>query len=101
MHRPPCAEMCLISNKTQAAAAAAKIRAGGAYAAIYSSFVWPLSPHVVSLCLHVLQEIYSFLAQELKSLASAHNERLLHTPHNPISLGRMVSIKQTDHTCGT
>ncbi|KAM7366182.1 hypothetical protein PAMP_015647 [Pampus punctatissimus] len=32
------------------------------------------------------KEIYSFLAQELKSLASAHGERLLHTPHNPISL---------------
>ncbi|KAM4564900.1 O-phosphoseryl-tRNA(Sec) selenium transferase isoform 2-T5 [Fundulus diaphanus] len=32
------------------------------------------------------KEIYSFLAEELKSLASAHGERLLHTPHNPISL---------------
>uniref|UniRef100_A0A1A8R7P0 O-phosphoseryl-tRNA(Sec) selenium transferase n=1 Tax=Nothobranchius pienaari TaxID=704102 RepID=A0A1A8R7P0_9TELE len=32
------------------------------------------------------KEIYSFLAQELKNLASAHGERLLHTPHNPISL---------------
>lgn len=44
---------------------------------------------VARLCLHVLQEIYSFLAQELKSLASAHGERLLHTPHNPISLGKL------------
>lgn len=34
------------------------------------------------------QEIYSFLAEELKSLAAAHGERLLHTPHNPISLGK-------------
>uniref|UniRef100_A0A3P9MBA8 O-phosphoseryl-tRNA(Sec) selenium transferase n=1 Tax=Oryzias latipes TaxID=8090 RepID=A0A3P9MBA8_ORYLA len=32
------------------------------------------------------KEIYSILAEELKSLASAHGERLLHTPHNPISL---------------
>ncbi|XP_013859837.1 O-phosphoseryl-tRNA(Sec) selenium transferase [Austrofundulus limnaeus] len=32
------------------------------------------------------KEIYLFLAQELKALASAHGERLLHTPHNPISL---------------
>uniref|UniRef100_A0A3Q2Q230 O-phosphoseryl-tRNA(Sec) selenium transferase n=1 Tax=Fundulus heteroclitus TaxID=8078 RepID=A0A3Q2Q230_FUNHE len=32
------------------------------------------------------KEIYLFLAEELKSLASAHGERLLHTPHNPISL---------------
>ncbi|MEQ2168979.1 hypothetical protein GOODEAATRI_020298, partial [Goodea atripinnis] len=31
-------------------------------------------------------EIYSFLVEELKNLASAHGERLLHTPHNPISL---------------
>lgn len=34
------------------------------------------------------QEIYSFLAEELKSLAATHGERLLHTPHNPISLGK-------------
>ncbi|XP_023822021.1 O-phosphoseryl-tRNA(Sec) selenium transferase [Oryzias latipes] len=32
------------------------------------------------------KEIYSILAEELKRLASAHGERLLHTPHNPISL---------------
>lgn len=32
------------------------------------------------------KEIYSFLAEELKSLAATHGERLLHTPHNPISL---------------
>lgn len=32
------------------------------------------------------KEIYSFLSEELKSLASQHGERLLHTPHNPISL---------------
>ncbi|XP_047241948.1 O-phosphoseryl-tRNA(Sec) selenium transferase isoform X2 [Girardinichthys multiradiatus] len=32
------------------------------------------------------KEIYSFLVEELKNLASAHGERLLHTPHNPISL---------------
>ncbi|KAM6909331.1 O-phosphoseryl-tRNA(Sec) selenium transferase isoform 2-T2 [Xenentodon cancila] len=32
------------------------------------------------------KEMYSSLAQELKTLASVHGERLLHTPHNPISL---------------
>lgn len=36
-----------------------------------------------------LQEIYMLLAQELSTLASAHGERLLHTPHNPISLGKL------------
>lgn len=69
-------------------------------AAIYSSFTWPLLPlvlslHASSLCLHVLQEIYLLLAQELKSLASAHGERLLHTPHNPISLGKL-NVLATD-----
>lgn len=39
------------------------------------------------------QEIYSFLAEELKSLAAAHGERLLHTPHNPISLGKAAITK--------
>lgn len=47
-----------------------------------------------SLCLHGLKEIYSHLAQELKSLASAHGERLLHTPHNPISLGKLDVLIQ-------
>uniref|UniRef100_A0A4W5Q3D7 O-phosphoseryl-tRNA(Sec) selenium transferase n=1 Tax=Hucho hucho TaxID=62062 RepID=A0A4W5Q3D7_9TELE len=32
------------------------------------------------------KEMYTYLAQDLKSLAEAHGERLLHTPHNPISL---------------
>uniref|UniRef100_A0A8C7TGW4 O-phosphoseryl-tRNA(Sec) selenium transferase n=1 Tax=Oncorhynchus mykiss TaxID=8022 RepID=A0A8C7TGW4_ONCMY len=32
------------------------------------------------------KEMYTYLAQELKRLAAAHGERLLHTPHNPISL---------------
>ncbi|CAL8385207.1 unnamed protein product [Arctogadus glacialis] len=32
------------------------------------------------------KEMYSFLSQELGSLAAAHGERVLHTPHNPISL---------------
>lgn len=42
------------------------------------------------------KEIFSFLAQELKSLASAHGERLLHTPHNPISLAMSLSGFQGD-----
>ncbi|KAJ8007793.1 hypothetical protein DPEC_G00097880 [Dallia pectoralis] len=32
------------------------------------------------------KEMYTYLAQELKRLAEAHGEKLLQTPHNPISL---------------
>lgn len=35
--------------------------------------------------------MYVLLAQELKTLASSHGERLLHTPHNPVSLGERPS----------
>ncbi|XP_035849421.1 O-phosphoseryl-tRNA(Sec) selenium transferase isoform X2 [Sander lucioperca] len=42
------------------------------------------------------KEIYLFLAQELKSLASSHRERLLHTPHNPISLAMSLDGLQAD-----
>ncbi|XP_020779568.2 O-phosphoseryl-tRNA(Sec) selenium transferase [Boleophthalmus pectinirostris] len=42
------------------------------------------------------KEMYSVLAQELKNLASAHGERLLHTPHNPISLAMSLSGLQGD-----
>ncbi|XP_034757169.1 O-phosphoseryl-tRNA(Sec) selenium transferase isoform X1 [Etheostoma cragini] len=42
------------------------------------------------------KEMYLFLAQELKSLASAHGERLLHTPHNPISLAMSLDGLQAD-----
>ncbi|XP_075999780.1 O-phosphoseryl-tRNA(Sec) selenium transferase [Genypterus blacodes] len=42
------------------------------------------------------KEIYSHLAQELESLASAHGERLLHTPHNPISLAMSLDGLQAD-----
>lgn len=31
--------------------------------------------------------MFSYLSCELKKLADNHNERLLDTPHNPISLG--------------
>lgn len=34
--------------------------------------------------------MYSLLAQELKAVASAHGERLLDTPHNPVSLGELA-----------
>ncbi|XP_061619799.1 O-phosphoseryl-tRNA(Sec) selenium transferase isoform X1 [Phyllopteryx taeniolatus] len=33
------------------------------------------------------KEMFALLTEELKKLACAHGERLLHTPHNPISLG--------------
>ncbi|XP_039868254.1 O-phosphoseryl-tRNA(Sec) selenium transferase [Simochromis diagramma] len=42
------------------------------------------------------KEIYSFLAEQLKSLASAHGERLLHTPHNPISLAMSLDGLQAN-----
>ncbi|XP_006899332.1 PREDICTED: O-phosphoseryl-tRNA(Sec) selenium transferase [Elephantulus edwardii] len=32
------------------------------------------------------KEMFSYLSSELKKLSEAYNERLLHTPHNPISL---------------
>ncbi|XP_068612000.1 O-phosphoseryl-tRNA(Sec) selenium transferase [Brachionichthys hirsutus] len=40
------------------------------------------------------KEVYSFLAEELKTLAAAHGERLLHTPHNPISLAMSLDHLQ-------
>nr|XP_020486082.1 O-phosphoseryl-tRNA(Sec) selenium transferase [Labrus bergylta]XP_020486083.1 O-phosphoseryl-tRNA(Sec) selenium transferase [Labrus bergylta]XP_029132572.1 O-phosphoseryl-tRNA(Sec) selenium transferase [Labrus bergylta] len=46
--------------------------------------------------LSVRKEIYLLLAQELKSLASAHGERLLHTPHNPISLAMSLDGLQAE-----
>uniref|UniRef100_A0A8C7KD69 O-phosphoseryl-tRNA(Sec) selenium transferase n=1 Tax=Oncorhynchus kisutch TaxID=8019 RepID=A0A8C7KD69_ONCKI len=41
------------------------------------------------------KEMYTYLAQELKRLAAAHGERLLHTPHNPISLAMSLDDLQT------
>ncbi|XP_056113811.1 O-phosphoseryl-tRNA(Sec) selenium transferase [Rhinichthys klamathensis goyatoka] len=41
------------------------------------------------------KELYSHLAQELKALAESHGERLLHTPHNPISLAMSLNRLQT------
>ncbi|KAM4612334.1 O-phosphoseryl-tRNA(Sec) selenium transferase [Polymixia lowei] len=40
--------------------------------------------------------IYSCLAQELTNLASVHGERLLHTPHNPISLAMSLDGLQAE-----
>ncbi|XP_019711749.1 O-phosphoseryl-tRNA(Sec) selenium transferase [Hippocampus comes] len=42
------------------------------------------------------KEIYVLLAEELKKLASAHGERLLHTPHNPISLAMSLDGLRAD-----
>ncbi|XP_030635984.1 O-phosphoseryl-tRNA(Sec) selenium transferase [Chanos chanos] len=41
------------------------------------------------------KELYSHLAEEVKTLAKAHGERLLHTPHNPISLAMSLDGLQT------
>lgn len=64
---------------------------------IRSAYAWLFFPLSLSVpfCLRFLQEIYSFLAQELKTLALVHGERLLHTPHNPISLGK-ITVAATD-----
>ncbi|XP_068260154.1 O-phosphoseryl-tRNA(Sec) selenium transferase isoform X3 [Nyctibius grandis] len=60
-------------------------------------------PHIVnnaygvqsSKCMHLIQqEMFSYLSSELKKLADIHNERLLDTPHNPISLA--MSLKNLD-----
>ncbi|XP_069712326.1 O-phosphoseryl-tRNA(Sec) selenium transferase isoform X2 [Phaenicophaeus curvirostris] len=40
------------------------------------------------------KEMFSYLSSELKKLADNHNERLLDTPHNPISLA--MSLKNLD-----
>ncbi|KAM6949622.1 O-phosphoseryl-tRNA(Sec) selenium transferase [Aplochiton taeniatus] len=40
------------------------------------------------------KEMYSYLAQELSKLAEVHGERLLHTPHNPISLAMSLDCLQ-------
>uniref|UniRef100_A0A8C9VVT9 O-phosphoseryl-tRNA(Sec) selenium transferase n=1 Tax=Scleropages formosus TaxID=113540 RepID=A0A8C9VVT9_SCLFO len=40
------------------------------------------------------KEMYTYLAEELKKLAEAHGERLLHTPHNPISLAMSLGSFQ-------
>ncbi|XP_043099672.1 LOW QUALITY PROTEIN: O-phosphoseryl-tRNA(Sec) selenium transferase [Puntigrus tetrazona] len=41
------------------------------------------------------KELYGHLAQELSALAERHGERLLHTPHNPISLAMSLKRLQT------
>ncbi|XP_052003790.1 O-phosphoseryl-tRNA(Sec) selenium transferase [Xyrauchen texanus] len=41
------------------------------------------------------KELYSHLAQEVKALAERHGERLLHTPHNPISLAMSLNHLKT------
>ncbi|XP_054585724.1 O-phosphoseryl-tRNA(Sec) selenium transferase isoform X2 [Eptesicus fuscus] len=60
-------------------------------------------PHIVnnayglqsSKCMHLIQqEMFSYLSIQLKKLAEAYDERLLHTPHNPISLA--VTLKTLD-----
>ena len=35
----------------------------------------------------VLQENYSYLREKLSQVCAKHGERVLDTPHNPISLG--------------
>ena len=59
------------------------------FLSFHSLLLLPLFPSILSLLPpRSLQEMYSVLSQELKRLAEAHGERLLQTPHNPISLGK-------------
>ncbi|XP_064142076.1 O-phosphoseryl-tRNA(Sec) selenium transferase isoform X3 [Loxodonta africana] len=60
-------------------------------------------PHIVnnaygvqsSKCMHLIQqEMFAYLSSELKKLSEAYSERLLHTPHNPLSLA--VTLKTLD-----
>ena len=38
------------------------------------------------------KELFTYLAEQLKRCAEKHGERLLHTPHNPISMGMYLII---------
>ncbi|XP_011900692.1 PREDICTED: O-phosphoseryl-tRNA(Sec) selenium transferase isoform X2 [Cercocebus atys] len=40
------------------------------------------------------KEMFSYLSNQIKKLSEAYNERLLHTPHNPISLA--ITLKTLD-----
>ncbi|NP_001397643.1 O-phosphoseryl-tRNA(Sec) selenium transferase isoform 2 [Homo sapiens] len=40
------------------------------------------------------KEMFSYLSNQIKKLSEAYNERLLHTPHNPISLA--MTLKTLD-----
>uniref|UniRef100_F7FPY1 O-phosphoseryl-tRNA(Sec) selenium transferase n=1 Tax=Callithrix jacchus TaxID=9483 RepID=F7FPY1_CALJA len=40
------------------------------------------------------KEMFSYLSNQIKKLSEAYNERLLHTPHNPISLGNFFFPKE-------
>lgn len=42
----------------------------------------------------LLQEMFLCLSSQLKKLSESYNERLLHTPHNPISLGNIFFLKK-------
>ncbi|CAI9554199.1 unnamed protein product [Staurois parvus] len=45
------------------------------------------------------KEMFTYLSSELKALAAKHNEHLLETPHNPISLA--MSLKNLNYEGGT
>ncbi|XP_053560060.1 LOW QUALITY PROTEIN: O-phosphoseryl-tRNA(Sec) selenium transferase [Bombina bombina] len=45
------------------------------------------------------KEMFVYLSNELEKLATTHNERLLNTPHNPISLA--MSLNNLDEVSGT
>lgn len=45
----------------------------------------------------LLQEMFLCLSSQLKKLSESYNERLLHTPHNPISLGNIFFLRKKNH----
>ncbi|XP_005392099.1 PREDICTED: O-phosphoseryl-tRNA(Sec) selenium transferase isoform X3 [Chinchilla lanigera] len=66
-------------------------------------------PHVVnnaygvqsSKCMHLIQqEMFSYLSNQLKKLSEANYERLLQTPHNPISLALTLKTLDVHHDKG-
>ncbi|XP_054340991.1 O-phosphoseryl-tRNA(Sec) selenium transferase isoform X4 [Pongo pygmaeus] len=43
------------------------------------------------------KEMFSYLSNQIKKLSEAYNERLLHTPHNPISLAMTLKTLDEHH----
>jgi len=46
----------------------------------------------VVTCSEVFQENYQYLVSGLTEVASRHNERVLRTPHNDISIGKCYYV---------
>ncbi|GAB5570906.1 O-phosphoseryl-tRNA(Sec) selenium transferase isoform X2 [Prionailurus iriomotensis] len=51
---------------------------------------------LATLSSSLLEEMFSYLSSQLKKLSETYNERLLHTPHNPISLAMTLKTLGED-----